>query len=133
MSLLWFFVAAVLFLGGKVLSAQAENSTFSAVYALVYQVLSLIPLAIFLWTVALESRFVYPFWQLHKNGVLFAFSYLPQTGLILLICLLAWVLCAVMLRYAPFLLPAMPAIIMALLSIPIEKIFRNFTPESIEE
>jgi len=62
-----------------------------------FQVLSLIPLAIFLWTVALESRFVYPFWQLHKNGVLFAFSYLPQTGLILLICLLAWVLCAVML------------------------------------
>ena len=125
MSLLWGLLAAVIYLGGRFLGAQAESNAFFAGYALVYQVLSLLPLAAFLWTVALESRFFYPFWQLHKNGSIFTFSYLPQTGLMLLLCLLAVVVC----RFVPILLLVMPAALAVLLSIPIEKVFTLYMPE----
>lgn len=125
MSLLWLFVAAVLFLGGRVITSQAQSSNLAAAYGLVYQILTLLPVGAFLWTAALESRFVYPFWQLHKNGLLFTFSYLPQTGLMLLLCLLAVLAC----WYVPILILIMPAILAVLLSIPMEKVFANYMPE----
>ena len=128
MSLLWLVVAGILYLGGNAISSLAEDSAIASAYALIYQVLSLLPLAVFIWAVTLESRFVYPFWTLHKNAVIFTLSYLPKTGLILLLCLLAVIIC----RYVPILVLLMPAVLSVLISIPVENVFREYMPDEEE-
>ena len=125
MSLLWLPIAVILLLGGKILQAPAQESNLWAGFTLIYQILSLLPLGVFLWTVTLESRFVYPFWTLHKNALIFFISYLPHTALILLLTALAFVVCWCI----PLLTLVMPAVLMALLSIPIEKVFKAYMPK----
>lgn len=128
MSLLWLPIAAIVMLGGKILEAPAQDSNLWAGFTLVYQILSLLPLGAFIWTVTLESRFVYPFWTLHKNALIFMISYLPRTALILLLMLLAFVICWCI----PLLTLVMPAVLMALLTIPIEKVFKEYMPKEAE-
>lgn len=128
MSLLWLPIAAVVILGGKILETPAQDSNLWAGFTLVYQILSLLPLGAFIWTVTLESRFVYPFWTLHKNALIFMISYLPRTALILLLMILAFVICWCI----PLLTLVMPAVLMALLTIPIEKVFQQYMPREAE-
>lgn len=125
MSLLWLVIAAVLFVGFRILERQAGESQGWAVYALVYQVLSLLPLGIFLWVIPLESRFVYPYWTLHKNAAVMMLSYLPRTFLMLVLTVAAFVGC----WYCPFILAFVPGLLALLISIPVEKVFEKMTKE----
>ena len=125
MSLLWLVIAAVLFVGFRILQRQAGESQSWAIYALVYQVLSLLPLGVFLWVVPLESRFVYPFGLLHKNAIVMMLSYLPRTFLMLVLTVAAFVGC----WYCPFVLAFVPGLLMLLISIPVEKVFNKMTEE----
>lgn len=125
MSILWLVIAAVLFVGFRILERQAGESRIWAIYALVYQVLSLLPLGIFLWIIPLESRFVYPYWTLHKNAAVIALSYLPRTFLMLVLTVLAFIGC----WYCPFVLAFVPGLLALLVSIPVEKIFSKMTDE----
>lgn len=125
MSLLWLVIAAVLFIGFRILQRQAGESQFWAIYALVYQIFSLLPLGVFLWLIPLESRFVYPFGLLHKNAVVMMLSYLPRTFLMLVLTVGAFVGC----WYCPFVLAFVPGLLILLISIPVEKIFKKMTDE----
>ena len=125
MSLLWLVIAGVLFVGFRILERQAGESQGWAVYALVYQVLSLLPLGIFLWVIPLESRFVYPYWTLHKNAAVMMLSYLPRTFLMLVLTVAAFVGC----WYCPFILAFVPGLLALLISIPVEKVFGKMTQE----
>ena len=121
----WAVLAAALALGYRSITAQAEQSSTMAVYALVYQVSLLIPIAIFFWLIPIESRFVYSFSQLHKTAVAFTFSYLPRTALLLVLTFLMIMLC----RYVPILTLLLPALTVVLHSFVIEKVFMTYTPE----
>ena len=118
--LLWLALASLLYFGFET-TKQAGHG----VLTLVYQISCLLPLAVFCWLIPLQSRFVYPFWQLHKNAAIFALANLPKTGLMLLILLLALLAC----WYIPVLAIPMPALIALLHSFPVEKVFADFTPE----
>ncbi len=122
MSILWLAIGAVLVLGSVFTQQWAKNDSTGAAIALVYQVLSLLPLGTFFWVMALESRFVYPFGVLHKNALIFTVSYLPRTGLMLLIFILAFIACWYLL---PLVL-IMPATVALLHSIPIESVFEEY-------
>ena len=125
MSLLWLVVFAFLGYCHWLLKSRAEESQTMAVLSLVYQITLLIPVAVFFWAVALESRFYYSFWQLHKNALLFALSYLPRSALVLLIALAAAFGC----WYFPGFLLILPAIIMTLQSIPLDHVMVSLMPE----
>lgn len=125
MSLLWLLIAGVLFVGFRILQRQAGESAGFAIYTLVYQVLSLLPLGVFLWVIPLESRFVYPFGLLHKNAMVMMISYLPRTLLMLVLTVAAFVGC----WYCPFVLAFVPGLLALLISIPVEKVFRKMTEE----
>lgn len=128
MSLLWLITASVLFIGFRILQRQAGESQGWAVYTLIYQVLSLIPLGIFLWIIPLESRFVYPYWTLHKNAAIMMISYLPRTLIMLALTVGAFVGS----WYFPFILAFVPGLLMLLISIPVESVFKKMT-ETAEE
>lgn len=128
MGLLWIVIAAVLYVGYSILSQQAQAGDAWAAYALVYQILSLLPLSVFLWVIPLESRFIYGYWQLHKNAILFSVCYLPRTLLLLVFTVLGIVACC----FYPLAIIVMPALLALLFSIPIEKVFKKYTPETGE-
>lgn len=121
----WAILAAVLAFGYRSITAQADQSSTMAVYALVYQISLLIPIAVFFWLIPIESRFVYSFSQLHKTAVAFTFSYLPRTAMLLVLTFLAVTVC----RYVPILTILLPALIAVLHSLVIEKVFEAHTPE----
>ena len=121
----WAAIAAVLFFGYQTITAQADQSSTMGIYALVYQVSLLIPIAVFFWLIPIESRFVYSFSQLHKTAVAFTFSYLPRTALLLGLSFLAWVLC----RYVPILTLLLPALLALLQSLVLEQVFDQYIPQ----
>lgn len=125
MSLLWAALTAALYGGYSVVSSQAESGGTAAVYALVYQVSLLIPIAVFNWLIPLESRFVYTLPQLHKNAFLFTFLHLPQTAVLLILDALA----VAAMYYVPVLFCIMPALLALLQSVAIEKVFAAYMPE----
>lgn len=125
MGLLWLLIGAVLVWGYNILNHQAKASDSWAIYGIVYLILSALPLGVFCWLIPIESRFVYPYWTLHKNAVLFAISYLPRTFLLLVLAALAVVVC----WYMPPLILIMPALLTTLQSIPIESVFKKYMPE----
>jgi uncharacterized membrane protein YesL len=130
LSLLWLVIAAALTYCYNLLTTRAEADSSLAVITLVYQVSLLIPIGVFLWVIPLEARFVYGFWQLHKTALVYAFAYLPQTALLLLLAALALVGC----WYMPVFILIIPAVLALLLSLPTEKVFRPLiSPETIEE
>lgn len=118
--LFWLVLAALLYFGFETMKLSGR-----AVLTLVYQVSCLLPLGVFCWLIPLQSRFVYPFWQLHKNAAVFALANLPKTGLMLLILGLALVVC----WYVPVLVLPMPALLAVLHSLPVENAFKDYMPE----
>lgn len=120
-SLLWLVLAALLYLGMQIMITNAEGSALT----LIYQIACLLPVGIFCWLIPLLSRFVYPFWQLHKNAFIFTVAYLPKTGLMLLILILGLVLC----WYVPVLCLPMPALLALLHTIPVERAFEAYMPD----
>ena len=122
--LFWLVLGALLYLGFDIM----QRSEYTAL-ALIYQISCLLPLGIFCWVVSLQSRFVYSFWQLHKNAAILALANLPKTGLMLLILVLALILC----WWVPVLVVPMPALLALLHSIPVEVAFEKLLAEKTQE
>lgn len=126
LSILWLAITAFLVWLFMFLKQKAKTGGNWDVYLLVYQVTTLIPLAVFAWLIPLQSRFVYSFGTLHKNALIFAISYLPYTVLILV--LLLGVLWLTRLFF-PLVLIA-PALLVLLQSLPIEKVLKKHMPDT---
>lgn len=125
LALAWGALAAILAFGYKSITGRVDQSTPIAAYALIYQISLLIPICVFIWLIATESRFVYSFFQLHKTALTFTFSYLPQTALLLVISFTATLLCWLV----PVLTLLLPAMLALLHSLVIEKVFKKYMPE----
>lgn len=124
-SLLWGGLILLLSIGFRILIRSSDGSGILSVYTLVYQVSFLLPLAVLCWLIPIESRFVYPYWQLQKNALIFTVAYLPRTALLLLVLALGVLAC----WYVPVLILPIPAVIALLHSIPVENVFKDYMPE----
>ena len=124
LSLIWVPLAVLLLWGNHILTMQVELGRASA-FAFAYQVSFLLPIAVLNWLVALESRFVYGYWQLQKTAVAVMLSYLPYTGVLLLVLAGAVALCT----YVPVLIFLVPAVAATVQSVTIEKVFRKMLQE----
>lgn len=130
--LLTVLFAAIAFLlnaGYQILVQSSQGSNTMTVVSIVYFCSLFIPLGWACWCVALESRFVYPFGQLLRNGFAFTFGYLPQTAVIVIIFVLALNLCINL----PFLLVFAPGAAAYFQSRFIEKVFIKYMPEEEED
>lgn len=121
LSILWAIFTYFLLYGFGAIVLQAEVDPSLETWSLVYQVSLMIPVGLFLWTVTLESRFVYGFFELVKNSITFFFGYLPYTLAIVIIS----VACVLACYFVIPLLFFMPAIMMLLISFPVEKLFKK--------
>jgi len=129
LSLIWLVIAAIFGFGFIYLDAASRIDTSLENVLSGYTVLMVIPTAIFVWMVALESRFVYSLGQLLKNALMFALGYLKETLLIIIffsVCIIACVF------YIPLIF-FIPATMMLLISFPVESVFKTLTNEAEED
>lgn len=125
LTLFWGIIAFVLGVVYQILyqTAQADNS--KALTAVSYYFALSVPVAIFCWVLAVESRFVYGFFSLHKTAAIFAFGYLPFTVAVVALALIAFELCVNM----PFFLMVLPAVLAYLQAFFIERVFKKYMPK----
>lgn len=128
-SVLWAVILAVFVMGYNILYQMGKENDFAAVYSLVYVGSMLIPLSVLLWLLPIESRFAYSFGQLHKTALTFTIAHLPTTAAILGILIGGVALILVF----PAFLVLMPCIIVTLQAWLIEKVFKQYMPETDEE
>lgn len=129
LALLWTVISALLTYCYLLLRQNAADSEGFQVVELVYTFSLIIPAAVLCWVIAVESRFVYGFGQLHKVAVIFTFAHLPHTAAITVLALLAVFLCL----WFPVLLLILPCITAHLQSIFIEKVFVKYMPAETTE
>ena len=125
LSILWAIITYFLLYGFAAIVLQAETNPDMEAWSLVYQVSLMIPVGIYLWTVVLESRFVYGFFGLVKNSIAFFFGYLPYTLAMLVIAVVCVLACYFVIPLVFF----MPALSMLLISFPVEKLFGKIIKE----
>lgn len=123
MTLLWVFIFAILTFAHQGLLNLAVGFPSAKIIALLF--FGLVPLAmgILAWAFALESRFQYSFWTLHKNAVLMALGYLPRTVLVVVITVLAFIGCS----YFPAAAILLPGIAVRLHTAIIEPVLEKYT------
>lgn len=80
MGIFWLTVCALGFMSFTYLLAMGTEMRLFTIYAYVYLATMVIPLAVMIWSVPVQSRFSYGFWELHKASAIFALSNLPQTA-----------------------------------------------------
>ena len=124
-TLVWAALGLGLYLGYAYLYQWGKTSSLAATYSLVYLGSMLIPVGIFAWLIPLEARFQYGFFGLHKAAATFTIVYLPTTGILLAIALVA----AVMVMLVPVLVILLPGIVMTLQSWFVEKVFKKHIGE----
>lgn len=127
-TILWLAVVAVLGTGYQILYQRAQADADQAMFAIVYYFSLAIPVAVFCWLLAVESRFVYSFGQLHKMAFYFTFAHLPTTVCIVAIALVTFELCV----RTVFLVMVLPGICAYIQSIFIERVFKKYIPAKEE-
>lgn len=128
-ALLWLAIASVLGIGYQILYQQAQADPDQVMLALVYYFSLAIPVAVFCWLLAVESRFVYGFGQLHKMAFYFTFTHLPTTVCITVLALITYELCV----RTVFLVMVLPGICAYIQSIFIERVFLKYMPKEEAE
>jgi uncharacterized membrane protein YesL len=128
LTVLWALVAFVLGAGYQVLFQLTQNSSMG-ILTVVYYFFLAIPVGCFCWLIAIESRFVYTFGQLHKTALFFTFKHLPATVIITALGLATFEICFNM----PFFLMLLPGICAYIQSIFVEKVFEKYLPKQEAE
>ena len=128
LTVLWALVAFVLGTGYQVLFQLTQNSSLG-ILTVVYYFFLAIPVGCFCWLIAIESRFVYTFGQLHKTALFFTFKHLPATVIITALGLATFEICFNM----PFFLMLLPGICAYIQSIFVEKVFEKYLPKQEAE
>lgn len=129
LTVLWAVICFLLNVGYQVIVQLSGGSTGWTIFSIVYFVTLLIPLGILCWLIALESRFTYSFKDLHRTAFAFTLGYLPRT---LVIVALLVVVLNVLLNF-PFFVMVLPAVMVNLQAIFIEKAFAKHMPEEETE
>ena len=129
LSLTWLTIVFLLFLGFNVLYQMGLENQAIAIYSLVYLFSMLIPLAILIWLIPVESRFEHSFFGLLRSAAVYAISHLPTTIVLLVILILATLLTLLM----PVLALVMPAIAVTIQCWLIERVFQKYIPQNEEE
>lgn len=129
LALLWTLIAAALTYCYLLLRQAAEAGSISSLVVTVYFFSLLLPIAVFCWITAVESRFVYGFGQLHKVAIIFTFAHFPQTLAVTALFVVSLLLCG----WIPYLLVILPCVTAHLQSLFIEKVFVKYMPEETTE
>lgn len=127
LSLIWLAVAAVFFLGYHLLSVLGKGNSLFLLYSVFYAGTMLIPLAMLIWVIPVESRFSVGFGGLHKMALTMALVHLPTTAALLGMLVVA----AVVLFFFPPMLMLVPAILPTVQAVLIEKVLVRY--EAVEE
>lgn len=128
LTLLWGIVFALLLSGYRITTMTGEG-TLAAAYSMLYAGTMLIPLSMFLWVIAIQSRFRYNFLELHRTALSYTVIHLPTTAG-LLVTLLGSVILTVTIPVFFILIPAICATIQSWL---IEKVFVQYMPDEAED
>lgn len=124
LSILWIFLALVLYCGYNAILSGAQSNASSA-FSLVYLTSMVFPLATLCWLIPLQSRFSYGFWELHRTAVLVAFAHLPTTAVLL--ALFGGGVTLVL--NIPVLAVLMPAILVSAQTLLTERVLKKLMPE----
>ena len=124
-TLVWAVLAFGLYIGYMYLYQMGKTNSAVGIYSMVYLGTMLIPVGIFAWLIALEARFQYGFFALHKAAATFAIVHLPTTGIALGILAVA----VAILVFMPALIVLLPGIVVTFQSWFIEKIFKKYIGE----
>lgn len=122
---LWLGLAALLTAGFFLLRSFSSQNDFFSAYTTIYMGTLLIPVAVLIWLIPLQSRFSYGFWALHKAAISFAIIHLPATALALLPLLVGAVLTALV----PVLIIALPGLVVTVQCHFIEKVLKQYQDE----
>ena len=124
MSVLWAVGGLVLNMAYQVVAQLTAGTSFSILGTACFMLL-LIPVGICCWAVAIQSRFTYSFFALHRTAVLFTFGHLPHTAAIVFFFIAALNL----VQNIPVLVMFIPGIAASLQAIFIEKVFAKYMPK----
>ena len=127
-TLLWTVIAMIFWFGYQILFQMGQEDPTAAMLAVVYYISLLIPVGMLAWLIAVQSRFVYKFFQLHKMALYFTFAHLPSTLAIVALALVAIEICVDF----PFMVVFVPGIMVYFQSYFIEKVFKKYMPEEEE-
>ena len=124
-TILWAAIAMVFWFGYQIIYQMAQQTPSLSIFAVVYYVTLFIPFAALCWVFAVQSRFVYRFFQLHKMALYFTFAHLPSTLAVVVLALIAIELCVDF----PFMVIFVPGILVYFQSWFIERVFKKYMPE----
>ena len=124
LSILWAAIAMVFWFGYQIIYQMAQENSGFALFAVVYYVTLFIPFGMLCWVFAVQSRFVYRFFQMHKMALYFTFAHLPSTLAVVVMALIAIELCVDF----PFMVIFVPGILVYFQSWFIERVFKRYMP-----
>ena len=124
LTVLWAAVCMVLWFGYQIVFQMGQADPKMAIFAVVYYVSLLIPVGALCWVFAVQSRFVYRFFPLHKMALYFTFAHLPTTVAIVILALVAIEICVDF----PFMVIFVPGIMVYVQSFLIERVFKKYIP-----
>ena len=128
-SLLWAAICMVFWFGYQIVYQMGKADAAMAIFAVIYYVSLLIPVGTLCWVFAVESRFVYKFFELHKTALMFTFAHLPTTVAVVALALVAIEICIDF----PFMVVFVPGILVYFQSWFIERVFKKYIPEETEK
>lgn len=128
-TILWTMIAMIFWFGYQIVYQMGQADSGAAIFAVVYYISLLIPVGVLCWVFAVQSRFVYKFFQLHKMALYFTFAHLPATVAIVALALVAIEICLDF----PFMVIFVPGILVYFQSYFIEKAFKKYMPAETEE
>ena len=124
LTILWAAIAMFFWFSYQIIYQMAQADAALSIFAVVYYFTLAIPVGILGWAIAVESRFVYRFFQLHKMALYFCFAHLPTTIIMVLLALAAIEICVDF----PFMALFVPGIIVYFQSFFMEKVFKKYMP-----
>lgn len=123
-TILWAVIAMVFWFGYQIVYQMAQANPAIAMFAVVYYFSLLIPVGALCWLFAVQSRFVYKFFELHKMSLYFTFAHLPSTVGLVILALIAIEICVDF----PFMVIFVPGIMVYVQSFLIERVFKKYIP-----
>ena len=124
LTILWSAICLVLWFGYQIVFQMGQADPGFAIFTVVYYVSLLIPVGILCWLFAVQSRFVYRFFQANKMAVYFTFAHLPSTVALVILALIAIEICVDF----PFMAIFVPGILVYFQSFLIERVFKKYMP-----
>lgn len=125
LSLLWVGVVLLFVYGFGILNQLGKTNSVMYVYSMIYAGSMLIPLTMLAWVIPVQARFQYSFFQLHRTALSYVILHLPATAAIVGMLLVAVAIIFVL----PPLLILIPAILVTLQSVVIEKVLKQYEEE----